>query len=193
MNARAELEGWRLHLARLAGLVLVLAFSGAIYFFAARIDNIEIYGYPGVFLLSLLASATIIFPAPSVAVAFAMGNVLNPLGVALAAGAGAALGELTGYLAGYTGQALIPHSDSYDRLERLTRRYGGWAILVLAMIPNPAFDIAGAVAGAMRMPVLTFLLFAFVGKTLKMLVTALAGAYSLDWLTAFAAGGFRLP
>jgi len=193
LSARAELDGWRLHLTRLAGLVLVVAFSGAIYFFAARIDNIEIYGYPGVFLLSLLANATIIFPAPSVAVAFAMGNVLNPLGVAVAAGAGAALGELTGYLAGYTGQALLPHSEAYDRLERLTRRFGGWAILVLAMIPNPAFDLAGAIAGAMRMPVLTFLLFAFVGKTLKMLVTALAGAYSLDWLTTFAADGFRVP
>lgn len=189
MSARAELDRWRLHLARLAGLVVVVAFSGAIYYFAARVENIEIYGYPGVFLLSLLASATIIFPAPSVAVAFAMGNVLNPLAVALAAGAGAALGELTGYLAGYTGQALIPHSDAYDRLERLTRRYGGWAILVLAMIPNPAFDIAGAVAGAMRMPVGTFLLFAFIGKTIKMLVTALAGAYSLDWLTTLIARG----
>lgn len=193
MSAQAELDGWRLHLARLAGLVLVVAFSGAIYYFAARVENIEIYGYPGVFVLSLLANATIIFPAPSMAVAFAMGNVLNPLGVAVAAGAGAALGELTGYLAGYTGQALIPHTETYARLERLTRRYGGWAILVLAMIPNPAFDIAGAVAGAMRMPIVTFLLFAFVGKTLKMLVTALAGAYSLDWLTGLAAGALPPP
>jgi len=41
--------------------------------------------------------------------------------------------------------------------------------------------------------VLTFLLSAFVVKTLKMLVTALAGAYSLDWLTTFAADGFRVP
>jgi membrane protein YqaA with SNARE-associated domain len=173
---------WRVHLARLAGLVLVVVFSGAIYYFAARVENIEIYGYPGVFLLSFLANATIIFPAPGVAVAFAMGNVLNPLGVALAAGAGAALGEMTGYLAGYTGQGLVPHNAVYQRLERLTQRHGGWAILVLALIPNPAFDIAGAVAGAMRMPVVTFLLFAFAGKTLKMLIIALAGAYSLDWL-----------
>ena len=193
MSAPSELERWQLHLVRLAGLVLVVAFSGAIYYFAGRVENIEIYGYPGVFLLSLLANATIIFPAPSVAVAFAMGNVLNPFGVALAAGAGAALGELTGYLAGYTGQALIPHNEAYIRLERITQRHGGWAILVLAMIPNPAFDIAGAVAGAMRMPVLTFLLFAFVGKTLKMLVTALAGAYSLDWLTTFTSGATPPP
>lgn len=185
MSTTPDATRWRLQLARLAGLVLVVAFSGAIYYFAGRVPNIEVYGYPGVFVLSLLANATIIFPAPSMAVAFAMGNVLNPLGVAVVAGAGAALGEMTGYLAGYTGQALIPHNEAYHRLERLTQRYGGWAILVLAMIPNPAFDIAGAVAGAMRMPVPTFLLAAFVGKTLKMLVTALAGAYTLDWLTAF--------
>ena len=55
---------------------------------------------------------------------------------------------------------------------------------MLSLIPNPAFDIAGATAGALRMPVPTFLTFAFVGKTIKMLVLALAGAYSMDWILA---------
>lgn len=184
MSESSPLQGWRLHAARLAALVLIVAFSAAVFYYSSRIENIEIYGYPGVFLLSFLTNATIIFPAPSVAVAFTMGSVLNPLGVALAAGAGAALGELTGYVAGYTGQGFIPHGETYQRLENATRRYGGWAILVLSLIPNPAFDIAGAAAGALRMPVPTFLTFAFVGKTIKMLVLALAGAYSMDWILA---------
>jgi membrane protein YqaA with SNARE-associated domain len=120
-----------------------------------------------------------------VAVAFAMGNVLNPLGVALAAGAGAALGELTGYLAGYTGQAIIPHSRTYVSLEQWTRRYGGFAIVALALIPNPFFDIAGATAGVLRMPVGWFLLWTWIGKTLKMLIIAYAGSASVDWLQTY--------
>ena len=98
------------------------------------------------------------------------------------AGAGAAIGELTGYMAGFSGQAIAERTRIYERLEGWTRRYGGWTILILAIIPNPFFDIAGAAAGALRMPVAKFLLSAWIGKTIKMLDFAYAGAASIDWL-----------
>jgi len=62
------------------------------------------------------------------------------------------------------------------------QRYGIWAVLLLSFIPNPAFDIAGIVAGAMRMPLWKFLLFCWIGKILKMLVFAYGGAGLLDLL-----------
>ena len=52
----------------------------------------------------------------------------------------------------------------------------------LAFIPNPIFDIAGAAAGALGMPIYEFLFWAWIGKTLKMLMFAYAGATSADWL-----------
>jgi uncharacterized membrane protein YdjX (TVP38/TMEM64 family) len=55
-------------------------------------------------------------------------------------------------------------------------------IFVLALIPNPVFDIAGAAAGAMRMPLRQFLFWTWAGKTLKMLAFAVAGATSATWL-----------
>jgi membrane protein YqaA with SNARE-associated domain len=180
VSERKRLTGWRLTAARVLALVAVVGISAGIYLIRDQVDNWEIYGYPGIFVLSLLSNATLVFPAPSVALTFAFGAVLNPVGVALAAGAGAALGEMTGYLVGFSSQGVIERTAVYDVLEGWTIKFGGWLILVLAFIPNPLFDIAGAVAGAMGMHVPSFLFWTFVGKTLKMLLFALAGAAWLD-------------
>jgi membrane protein DedA with SNARE-associated domain len=114
-----------------------------------------------------------------------MGAVFNPFGVGLAAGTGGALGELSGYLAGFSGQAVIEQTDIYERFKPWVDKYGGWAILVLSAIPNPFFDVAGIAAGIAKMPLRTFLIFTWVGQIIKMTLFAVAGYYSIEWLTNF--------
>jgi membrane protein YqaA with SNARE-associated domain len=177
---------WRLQLARAGMLAAVVALSVFIYSIRDRADILQRYGYPGIFLLSVLASATIVLPAPGlvfVAGAGALG--LNPIGVGLAAGLGATVGELSGYITGWSGQAVIENRELYDRLVAWMRRYGVWVIAVLAFLPLPVFDLAGVAAGALKMPVARFLIFCALGKIPKMTLVALAGAYSLDWVTQF--------
>lgn len=176
------LSGWRLTAIRILALAAVIAISVYIYTIRNEVGRFQAAGYPGIFLLSILANATVILPAPGIALTFTFGSIFNPLGVAIAAGAGAALGELTGYLAGFSGQGIVDDMQMYTRLEGWTERYGGWAVLVLAFIPNPFFDLAGAAAGALGMSVVKFLIWAFIGKTLKMMLFAYAGAFSIDWL-----------
>jgi membrane protein DedA with SNARE-associated domain len=163
-------------------LLFVMGLTLYIYAIRDRAEALAQYGYPGIFLLSLLAYATIILPAPGLAIVFAAGGVFSPVGVGLAAGAGAALGELSGYLAGFSGQAVIENRKMYDRLEGWMKRYGPLTIAVLAFIPSPFFDLAGIAAGALKMPVLRFLLWCAAGQVLKMLAVAYAGAYSVDWV-----------
>jgi membrane protein YqaA with SNARE-associated domain len=182
VNKKRWLSGWRLTIARILALLIVIAITVYIFLIRDQIKELEKFGYPGIFLLSVLANATLIMPAPGIAITFAMGAIFNPIGVGLAAGAGSTLGELTGYLAGFSGQAIAERTAIYERLEHWTARYGGLTIFVLAFIPNPIFDIAGAAAGALRMPLAKFLFWVWVGKTLKMLIFAYAGAYSVDWL-----------
>lgn len=182
MNKKPWLSGWRLTVARILAFFIVIAITVFIFLIRDQVRQLEKFGYPGIFLLSLLANATLIMPAPGIAITFAMGAVFNPIGVGLAAGTGSALGELTGYLAGFGGQAVAERTAIYERLEQWTARHGGLTILVLAFIPNPIFDIAGAAAGALRMPLAKFLFWVWIGKTLKMLLFAYAGAYSVDWL-----------
>lgn len=170
---------------RLLALFTVIGITLYIFSIRDRVEQFAAYGYPGIFLIAMLANATVLLPAPGVAVIYAMGAIFNPFGVALAAGTGGAIGELSGYLAGFSGQAVIERAEVYDRIEPWVDRYGGWAILVLSAIPNPFFDIAGIAAGIAKMPVRTFLVFTWAGQLIKMLLFALAGKYSIQWLTTF--------
>jgi membrane protein YqaA with SNARE-associated domain len=158
-------------------LAFALVISISVFAIGNRIDpeQFQRYGYPGVFLISLLGNATIILPAPSLAVVSMTGAFLNPFLVGLVAGFGESLGELTGYLAGYSGQAVIENREKYDRIVTWTQSYGLWVIFILSVIPNPLFDLAGIAAGALRVPLYKFLIVCWVGKTIKTTLFALGG------------------
>lgn len=168
---------------RVLALLAVIAITVYIYSIRERVEEFAAYGYPGVFLVALMANATVFLPAPGVAVVFAMGHIFNPLGVALAAGTGGALGELSGYLAGFSGQAVVERTNVYERIHPWVVKYGVWAIIVLSAIPNPFFDIAGVAAGIAKMSLRRFLIACWIGQLIKMALFAYAGFYSLDWLS----------
>jgi membrane protein YqaA with SNARE-associated domain len=159
----------------LLGLVFALGISAVVLVVLRQAEHLRVYGYPGIFVISILSSATIVIPAPSLALVPVMGSVLNPFWVGICAGAGEALGELVGYAAGYSGRAVIEKRDRYERLVTWTKRYGLWIILVLSIIPNPLFDLAGIAAGALRIPLYRFLLTCWIGKTIKTTLFALGG------------------
>jgi membrane protein YqaA with SNARE-associated domain len=170
---------------RILAILVTLLITLTILYFAPQIQRFRAYGYPGVFLVSLLGNATILLPAPSLAIIVAMGAVLNWFLVGIVAGVGEALGELTGYLAGYGGRAVIENRRLYQRLEFYTERYGLWTIFVLSTIPNPFFDLAGIAAGVLRYPLVKFLPVTWAGKTVKSLFFAWAGSQSIGWLVDF--------
>jgi len=169
-------------LIRILALAAVIAISVYIFTIRDQAEKLAVYGYPGIFLLAFLAYATVLLPAPGVAVVFTMGAVFNPLGVALVAGVGAALGELVGYAAGFSGQTVAERTKIYDKLVYWMQKNGSLTVLVLSAIPNPFFDLAGAAAGVLRMPILRFLFWCWLGETVKMTLFAYAGLYSIHWL-----------
>jgi len=176
----------RISIYRLAALLAVIAISLAIFFLPEeQAKALENFGYSGIFLLSLISNATILLPAPGLLVVFSMGARFPPVAVALAAGSGAAIGELSGYLAGYGGQTVISNNSMYQRMVAWMKKNGSLTVLVLAFLPNPFFDLTGIAAGALKMPVRQFLLWCWFGKLGKMLIVALAGAglFTIPWVT----------
>ncbi len=177
----------RLTLLRILALVGVIALIVILFIYRDQVKKLQEYGYLGIFLISIAANATIIIPLPGVAFTTAMGAIFNPIGVAVAAGLGASLGELSGYLAGFSGQAVIEKSSTYARLTDWMRKHQNLAylmIVALAFVPNPLFDLAGMSSGALKLPIWKFLIACAVGKILKMLLFAYAGFYSINWLSA---------
>ncbi len=156
-------------------LLGVLLLSGALFFVPIDYKAFGNYGYLGVFVITLVATGALVLPVPYLAVILIAGSFLNPGLVALTAGAGAALGEMTGYLVGCTGSALIPRNRWYRLVERGVTRFAWPVIFVAAVVPNPFFDAVGIVAGATRLPVWQFLLACFLGKTIRFWLLAIAG------------------
>jgi uncharacterized membrane protein YdjX (TVP38/TMEM64 family) len=170
-----KLKRWQTNVLRVFIFLGVIVLTVLLFINRDKVQKLEALGYPGIFLISLLSNATLILPVPGVLFTSAMGAVFNPWWVALAAGTGATIGELSGYLAGFSGQAVVENRKWYDRVSRWMKKYGDITILVLAFVPNPLFDIAGMVAGALRMPLWRYILWSWIGKTAKMALFAFGG------------------
>jgi membrane protein YqaA with SNARE-associated domain len=171
---------------RLLLFLVILALTVAIFVYRDQLEGLYQYGYAGVFIVNLMASGTVLIPAPGILFTYAIAAVLNPLWVAIASATGATLGELSGYGAGVSGQAVIGNTKLYQKLYDLMQNHTKLTniiLLVAATIPNPFFDLVGMAAGALRLPVLRFLCITYIGNTIKMIAVAYAGYYSLSWLT----------
>lgn len=170
----------RLRLVQGLTVIAILAAVWAAVYFRGRLQELKQYGYAAVFVVGLVSNATLVLPVPGLAVSSVMGGVFNPWIVGLVGGLGQALGELTGYMAGYSGQTLVDENPTYDRLTRWMQRYGVLTIFVLALIPNPVFDLGGMAAGTLRFPVWKFLVSCTAGKVIKNILFALAGYYGIE-------------
>jgi uncharacterized membrane protein YdjX (TVP38/TMEM64 family) len=173
---------------RIAGLFLAVAITVTVYLLRDRLSDATNYGYLGLFLISVLGNATIVLPVPTLVTAFLGGGIYSPVIVGIISAAGATIGELTGYVAGLGGQAIIENQDIYDRFDRWMDRYGLLALFVLAAIPNPFFDVAGIIAGMSRMRVATFMLVTWAGKIVKFVLIAYLGAGSVGLLDSLFGG-----
>ena len=168
--------GWR----HFATLLFAVAITALILIFKDKLLGLEKLTYPGAFFVMLIGNATVIFPMPGLIVVYSLGSILNPLLLGIAAGPGAALGEMVGYAAGYGGSAVIDNLKVYHILEGWMRRYGLIVVTLLAAIPNPIFDLVGITAGVLRMKWWKFLFFAGIGKIIQCILTAYAGKFSFD-------------
>ena len=177
-------------LSKWLALLLAIALSIAIIWLTARYQQQIVSwgetGLLGLFVVSILGNATLIIPVPGYALSCAAGLIYQPVIVGVVSAAGAALGELTGYLAGYGGQALLPQGRFYRWLHGFMQRHGLLAIFLLGAIPNPVFDVGGLLAGVIRLPVWKFLLAAWAGKTVRLTLMALACQSGLPWLEQLA-------
>ncbi len=161
-------------------------------------ERFATFGYAGVFFANLASTATVFIPVPGLTAAgqaliIQQGDILNPVGVGLLGGTGMAIGEVTAYAAGTVGSQVAREGQlEVPRLVRplvrrvirwidwLMARYGFVTLLVLSAVPNPAFELAGITAGAVRMRFWRFMAAVLIGKNARGLLLAFLGAYAID-------------
>jgi membrane protein YqaA with SNARE-associated domain len=163
-------------------LVLLTAFAIAFFYFSANIESLKSYGYAGLFLINVIGAASILLPSPAGASVIGGGALLEDfLGVpafvwvGLVAGFGEAIGEFSGYAAGYGGRLIIQERPAYARIHAWMDRRGFITMFLMSTIPNPVFDVAGLAAGAVQMPLKSFFVAVLAGKVIKDTWMAAAG------------------
>ncbi len=135
------------------------------------------YGYLGIFVVSFTESIIQpVPPDPFITGGTAFG--LSPINAALTATAGSVLGGLVGYFLGkFLGESFLKKyiSDKhYEKGEILFRKYGILAVIIAAITPIP-FKVICWMAGIFEMPVLGFLIAAFIGRLPRFLFMAFFG------------------
>jgi len=166
-------------------LLAMLALSCAIVFvltqfqdyFRLSLRSYSWIAYLLVFAVSMLSSATIFIPAPGVAFVLAAAAVWDPAFVAIAAGTGDAIGEMTSYWAGYAGEKIMVDErlPAYQKAVSWMNRYGTWAVFAVALVPLMLFDLIGMAAGALKIPWWKFLLATMAGKVPRAFLVAYLG------------------
>ncbi len=143
------------------------------------------YGYFGVFFISMLGALSVFLPIPYTVVIFTLGGLqtFDPLWIAVAAGAGAAVGEFSGYLIGFGGRRVIgeKYKKKMDFLTKLFRKFGAIVIFVFALTPLPD-DLLFIPLGIMRYNLLRAFVPALLGKFVSNFIIAYSGRLALTFI-----------
>jgi len=179
-EAGSKTSRWRHRVFPVLALLAVIGIVASIFLLyqahPERVSQLRHYGYLGVFLISLILNATVILPAGTIVMIAVLGATLpSATLVGLAGGAGAAIGEITGYVAGYSGRTIVRQQMTYARLERWVNKWGTTTIFFMSAVPF-IFDLVGIAAGAMRLSFWRFLVAAWMGRSLLYIGIAMAGA-----------------
>ena len=150
----------------------------------------ESFGYFGIFFVSFIGSATIIFPIPSFIVVFTFGALLNPWLVGVAAALGAAVGELTGYGIGLAGEKAMQKKHEYwlKKANKWMEKYDAFLVIAFfAATPLPD-DVLGIFCGAIKYDVRKFFAASLSGKLVMNISLALGGYYGMQWVLSVFGG-----
>lgn len=158
-------------------LLVSLGFIIGVFLFQDKLVHLKSLGLLGIFLLNLIGSVTLFIPAPAIASVVAGGIVYPPLLVALVAALGSVLGDMLGYLVGYSGRHVFAQKHKrFELFQQLFLRFGGVAIFVFAVIPNPFFDAIGILAGVFSYSPIRFFAISFAGRLVRNIILAYFGS-----------------
>lgn len=148
------------------------------------------FGLIGLFIASILANATIIFPIVIEFVVVGAGaaspNIYFAILIGVVCGIGAAIGEMSSYVLGLMGNKYLEKTKPEDiaKVERITQRLKekGMIIIILGAFTPFPFDLIGIAAGLVKYDFKRFFIGAVIGKVPRYLIASLTGFFGRDAL-----------
>ena len=172
---------------KIISIILLSVILGTIIGLRNSLPDIETVGYLGVFILSLVGSASVLLPIPGTAAICVGPGILNltPVIVAIIGSVAEVIGESSSYIIGYSGRGFVDKGRFYGAIQKRMQSKGSLFIFVMCCIPNPLFDLVGIAAGSLKFPFRKFLLSVWLGKLVKGITVAYACFYGFDWALGF--------
>lgn len=137
-------------------------------------------GLLGIFIANAASAAAVFISAPAFITVFQGGGLYNPFLVGIVAAAGTAVGEIVSYIFGFSGRKLANHKLSkkiwFRVVEEIFEKHGTLVLFVLAIFPNPLFDVVGIMAGVFKYPLLKFFVVVFIGRAIRYILLAFVGS-----------------
>ena len=152
-------------------------------------ESLGQFGLIGVFVASLLGHLTVVAKDMFLPMYLSLTSTYHPGALGLAAGSGAALGEVATYVLGWGIAETVgdERSQTENRLADWIRRYGLWAVLLVASTPLPDTPIV-LIAGSNRLPFKKLLFAELLGKTTLYSVGAVFGGFVFNGLVGVFGG-----
>lgn len=163
----------------LIGVVAIALNIVAYYIIPADLaERLGPYGYLGIFLVTLIANATVAIPVPYYGLVARLAQELNLPAVMVAGALGSTIGESVAFFVGRSGRGAVNNTSFYRWVQKQMRQPWRAFVLLFALSapPNPAFDVAGLTAGAMGLPFWMFAVAVFLGRLIRIAIIALTGA-----------------
>jgi membrane protein YqaA with SNARE-associated domain len=159
--------------------------AGVLWRLMVNPDALGRFGLGSVFIVSMVSHLTVVARDMFVPMYLPLASIYHPLILGASAGLGAAVGEVTTYLLGWGVAESIEGGQTEDenRLTRWIRRYGLWAILLVAVTPLPDTPIV-LLAGSNRLPFGKLFLVECAGKTVLYSLGAVVGGFVFTGLTS---------
>lgn len=150
-------------------------------------EGLEKIGLLGVFLASMLSHLTVVGRDLFVPMYVPLTSVYHPLFLGASAGIGAALGEVTTYLLGWGLSETLHNNQKDGRLAGWVRKYGLWAVLLVAVTPLPDTPLV-LIAGSNRLPLGKLFAAECLGKTTLYSFGAVVGGFVFTGLSGIVGG-----
>jgi membrane protein YqaA with SNARE-associated domain len=149
----------------------------------AYTDELQEWAYLGAFIISLVSSATVVLPAPGAAAIMLMAQDFDPLILGVVSGIGTGLGGITAYVLGVASRDALGQNRLTLLMHRLfASRLGPVLLFSANVIPFMPGDAVSVLAGAIRYPLLRYLLYMTTASVLKMIGLSFVGAFATGWL-----------
>lgn len=134
------------------------------------LERLGAFGPLSAFLSAALANATVVVPVPYYPLLIRLGQTFNPAAITLFAAAGSVLGELVAYWVGRSGRQAIEQTRFYHWVRRQIEHPWRAPLVLFALSapPNPFFDVAGLLAGALGVPLWIYIVATFLGRIIRM-------------------------